>query len=238
MLLKLTLHRRMKDIRVGMKASTSSPLSAEHWGSTMSQQRMNYPSILQTLDNHQPHQSIMKSTHLEGTYVTVLYTTDWCSPVQMMRVLWEQNLVHQVPQPVSLPHTHTKHRAVVHRCQWCCTGWWHKLLQGKLPNCTIGWWSLVQRSNSRWTAVHPWDTSQSKPPVFLPTYSTTTFRIDLPQSTPQDTAVFFYEQMDFSDILLNSPDIMMTTSENDIHDLEDILNSEHLDNIQHKAWFA
>ena len=30
--------------------------------------------------------------------------------------------------------------------------------------------------------------------------STTTFRIDLPQPTPQDTVVFFYEQMDFCDI--------------------------------------
>ena len=61
--------------------------------------------------------------------------------------------------------------------------------------------------------------------------STTTFRIDLPQSTPQDAAVVYYEQMDFSDISSDFPDIMMTTSDYDIPDLEDISDSEHLDNI-------
>ena len=69
-------------------------------------------------------------------------------------------------------------------------------------------------------------------------YSTTTFRIDLPQSTPQDEAVLNYGLMDFSDIPSDLPDIMMTTSDNDIPDLEDILNSEHLNNIQHRVWFA
>ena len=41
-------------------------------------------------------------------------------------------------------------------------------------------------------------------------YRTTCFRIDLPQSTPQDAAVFCYEQMDISDISSDLPDIMMT----------------------------
>ena len=62
--LKMSLHRRMKVMRVGVKASTSSPLSAEHGESTMSQPWRNYPLILQTLVNPQPHQSIMKNTHL------------------------------------------------------------------------------------------------------------------------------------------------------------------------------
>ena len=69
-------------------------------------------------------------------------------------------------------------------------------------------------------------------------YSTTSFRIDLPQSTPQDAAVFHYEQMDFGDISSDVPDIMTTTSDDDIPDLEDILDSAHLDNIQHRVWFA
>ena len=64
-------------------------------------------------------------------------------------------------------------------------------------------------------------------------YSTTSFRIDLPQSTPQDAAVFFYEPMDFSDISSDLPDIMTTTSDYDIPDLENILN-----NLQHRVWFA
>ena len=69
-------------------------------------------------------------------------------------------------------------------------------------------------------------------------YSKTTFRIDLPQSTPEDAAVFHYELMDFSDISSDFPDIMTTTSENDIPDLVDILDAEHLDYIQHGVWFA
>ena len=44
--------------------------------------------------------------------------------------------------------------------------------------------------------------------------------------------------MDSSDISLYLPDIMMTTSDDDIPALVDILDSEHLDNIQHGVWFA
>ena len=69
-------------------------------------------------------------------------------------------------------------------------------------------------------------------------YRNTTFRMDLPQSTPQDAAVFCYELMNFTNISSDLPDIMTTTSDNDIPDLEDILASEHLDNIQHVTWFA
>ena len=63
-------------------------------------------------------------------------------------------------------------------------------------------------------------------------YSTTAFRMDLLWSSPQDAAVFHYEQMDFSDIL-DLPDIMKATSDGNIPDLEDISDSAHLDNIQH-----
>ena len=68
-------------------------------------------------------------------------------------------------------------------------------------------------------------------------YSITSFRIDLPQSTPRDAAVFCYEQLDFSDIWSDLSDIMMTTGDDDIPDLEYILDSAHLDNIQHGVWF-
>ena len=68
------------------------------------------------------------------------------------------------------------------------------------------------------------------------TYSTTTFRMDLPQSIPQSATVLNYEVMVFSDISSDIPDIMTTGSDNDIPDLVDI--SECLDNIQHNVWFA
>ena len=66
-------------------------------------------------------------------------------------------------------------------------------------------------------------------------YESTTFRMDLLQSTPWDEAVFNYEQMDFSETSSDLPNIMTTTSDNDIPNLVDI--SKCLDNIQHEAWF-
>ena len=62
--------------------------------------------------------------------------------------------------------------------------------------------------------------------------------MDLPQSTLQDAAVFHYKLMDFSDISSDLPNIMMTTSDDGIPDLVNILGSEHLDNIQHRVSFA
>ena len=62
--------------------------------------------------------------------------------------------------------------------------------------------------------------------------------MDITQSTPQDAAVFHHELMEFSDISSDLPDIMMTTSDNDIPDPVDISDSERLDNIQHGVWFA
>ena len=60
--------------------------------------------------------------------------------------------------------------------------------------------------------------------------------MDLPQPTwGQVATVLNYEQMDFSDISSDFPDIMTTTSDNDIPDLVDI--SECLDNMQHDTWF-
>ena len=53
--------------------------------------------------------------------------------------------------------------------------------------------------------------------------------MDYPQSKPQGAAVFHYNLMDFSDISSDLPDIMMTTSDDDIPDLKDILDTEHLE---------
>ena len=60
--------------------------------------------------------------------------------------------------------------------------------------------------------------------------------MDLTLPTPQGDAVLDYELLDYSDISSDLPDVMMTTSEDDIPDLVDI--SECLDNIQYKVWFA
>ena len=62
--------------------------------------------------------------------------------------------------------------------------------------------------------------------------------MDLPQSKPQHAAVFHYEIIDFGDISSDLPDIMMTRSDDDIPDLVNVSDSEHLNNIQHRAWFT
>ena len=62
--------------------------------------------------------------------------------------------------------------------------------------------------------------------------------MNLSQSPYQDAAVFRYEIMDLSDISSDLPDIMMTTSDDGIPDLVDILDSAHMDDIQHDTWFA
>ena len=60
-------------------------------------------------------------------------------------------------------------------------------------------------------------------------YRSTTFRMDLSQSTPQNEAVFYYDPMDFSDISSDLSDIMTTTSDNDIPNLVHVLDA---------VWFA
>ena len=44
--------------------------------------------------------------------------------------------------------------------------------------------------------------------------------------------------MDFGDISSDLPDMMTPISDDDIPDLVDISDSEHLDNIQHRVWFT
>ena len=46
---------------------------------------------------------------------------------------------------------------------------------------------------------------------------------------PQNEGVFNYNLMDFSDITSDLPDIMTTTSDTDIHELEDVFDA---------AWFT
>ena len=60
-------------------------------------------------------------------------------------------------------------------------------------------------------------------------YDSTTFSMDLLQSTLWNKAVFNYKQMDFSDISLDLPYIIMTMSDADIPDLTDVLDA---------VWFA
>ena len=55
--------------------------------------------------------------------------------------------------------------------------------------------------------------------------SNTTFQMDLLQSMPQNEAMCNYDLLDFSDISSDLPDIMTTTSDFDIADLDDVSNA-------------
>ena len=69
--------------------------------STMSPWWEIYPSTLQTLYDHQELQSSMQSPHLTDTEVATSSTTNWCSPAQMMRALWDPaNITANTPAPM------------------------------------------------------------------------------------------------------------------------------------------
>ena len=58
------------------------------------------------------------------------------------------------------------------------------------------------------------------------------YRLDPPQYSPEDKAVPHYELMDLSDISSDIQDVMTTTSDEDIPDLEAILD------FKYRPWFA
>ena len=60
-------------------------------------------------------------------------------------------------------------------------------------------------------------------------YDSISFRMDLLQSTPWNAVVFNYEQMDFSDISSDLPDIMMMMSDTDI---------PHPTDVSDAVWFT
>ena len=62
-------------------------------------------------------------------------------------------------------------------------------------------------------------------PHFLCSYPCP-YSLDLPPPTPEDTPASYYEMMDLSDIS-DFQDVMTTTSDEDIPDLDDVLDFEH-----------
>ena len=145
--LKLNLHRRMKVMRVGVKTSTSPPISAELWESTTFPQWRIHPSIWQTLVDHKQLQGSIMSLHLADTDASAthgIHQLQWWQSCESQWMI-QSTLQHQcqksslqksrpftfsAPQPVSSHHTH--HRLVFHRSK----GWWY-LLWRTLSNSTI-----------------------------------------------------------------------------------------------------
>ena len=60
--------------------------------------------------------------------------------------------------------------------------------------------------------------------------------MDLLQSTPQNEAVFNYDQMDFSEISSDLQDIMTITSDTDIPNLDDV--SDAVWYAKHYHWLC
>ena len=62
------------------------------------------------------------------------------------------------------------------------------------------------------------------------------YRLDLPQYSPEDTAVPYYELMDLSDISSDIPDVMNTMSDKDIPYLDAIFQTLNMDYGLHKLF--
>ena len=75
--------------------------------------------------------------------------------------------------------------------------------------------------------VHPQKTWWTKSPVFLPLSMWQQHHLPDGHTAINATneAMFNYDPLDFSDISSDLPDIMMTTSDVDIPDLDDVLDA-------------
>ena len=155
---------RLWELRV--RTSTSPPLSVEHWESTMSPWGRIFPSIVQTLVNHQQLHSSIKSPHLIDTDATALthhqlvFTSsdnespvrpsEWCSQQSSTNA---RSQVHRRAELSSSVHISLCHpNTPMPTTDQFLTDAWDSdtaYSAGKLPNSTIKWWSVVWRSNCR-----------------------------------------------------------------------------------------
>ena len=169
-------------------------------------------------------QSSKQSPHLADTEVPTSPTTDWCSPGWMTEVM--------------TPGKHTFH------LQYTATCVTQSYPHSTNLFLTSAWNNNTTSSKENFPTVPLDDNVSSEYPIpdrclciqdtsdepnhqcsYPCPYWSTTFRMDLLQTTPWNEAVFYYDLMDFSDISSDLPDIMMTTSDNDIPDLVDVLDA-------------
>ena len=241
----------MKVMRVGLKTSTSPPHSAELWESTTSPQWRVHLSIQWTLVNHQQLQSSMKSLHLADTDTAATHAITWYSPAPMMRVLWDpvNNTAHApAPMPKVQP---AGEQNFYLQCTTTC------VITSHLPHNQFLIEAWVDDTSSKehfptaplddgvWAeepildrclCIHETPDKPNHLCSYPCPYDSTIIRVDSLQSMPWNVAVLNYKQMDISDISADLPDIMTTMSDDDIPDLVDLSNSEHLDNIQQKTY--
>ena len=208
MLLKLHLHRRMKVVRAGVKTSTSPPLSAEYQESTMSPQGKTYPSIVHTLINHQLHQHSRKGPHHAETDIAASHAVNYCSPVLMMRVMWDPNIptlmlvVHLTGVQLFYHQRIIPSTACMHESQeQFYTDFKDVVLDNDTPS-TEEHFSTAPLEDDVWSedpfldrqlCIHERPQKQNLKSSYPCSYSSTTFRMAFPQSTPQDATVLNYE---------------------------------------------
>ena len=95
-----------------------------NWESTMSQKEKHSPLILQTLVNHQPHQSTMKKPHLADTDVAAVHAANWCSPVLVMKVPRDtMNAAASTPAPMLVVQYTEEQNPHLHCTTICITPW-------------------------------------------------------------------------------------------------------------------
>ena len=199
MLLKLSLHRRMKVMRLGVKASTSPPLSGEHQEYTMSPWGRIYPSILWTLVNHQQLQIVR-------------------SPV-CRRAELSSSVHHNLCHPIT--STPTTDQFLTAAWGWLynfhqgkTSQWYHWMMKyGLKIQFQIDTCASLKHLMSHITSVPTLVHTDALPPGW-------TYYIEHHAMKKCLTM----KLMDFSDISSDLPDIMMVMSDNDIPDLVDVLD--------------
>ena len=234
MLLQLSLYRRMKDIRVGVKASMSPHLSAEPFNPA------NFGWSPTTPEQHAESSPHRYRDHSITCHQLVFTSSEDESPV------W--------PNKCHSQHSSTDDRSCDPREADASSSVHHSLCYPVRPTPTANpfftnaWDNDTTSSKDnfptapfnddvwyedpipdRYLCIHETPDEPHHQCSYPCPYQSATFRMDLPQSTSQNEAVFYYDSMDFSDISSDLPDIMMTTSDNDIPNLVDVLDA---------VWFA
>ena len=220
-----------KGYKSGSESFNDPPLSAEHWESTMCPWWKTYPLMLQTFVNLQQLHSNMQSPHLAATEVTASPTANWSSPVWMMRVLWG---------PVNSAATISVPMIDIMTPSYPPLPWTPFLTSALDDDTTSSKenFPTAPLDEDVWSedpildrhlCIHKTPDEPNHQCSYPCPFRSTTFRMGLPQSTAWNEAAFCYDPVDFSDISSDLPDIMTTTSDNDIPNLVDVSDA---------VWFA
>ena len=179
---------------------------------------------LLTLAHHFPQLNNIQNTLLENLEAAALCATIWCLPALMRDPCKNQWSMFTTSQPTpgksrTTFTTQAPHGLLLHiytKYKWPLPGC-HSRRRRKFPTAPV--------DDNIWLENPVPDRHSYICKQLQPLYQCSfpcPYPLDLPQSAPVDAPAPYYEVMDLSDIS-DFQDVMTTTSDGDIPDLEDIL---------------